>query len=64
MDAIGGSSAGVYINNKVRVASLFRGVTDPVLFDGKVKDMFLDVAKEWSAIECPLPQDRLSVQGA
>ena len=47
VDAIGGSAAGVYINNKVRVASLFRGVTDPALFEAKVKDMFLDLAKEW-----------------
>ena len=49
VDAIGGSSAGVYINNKVRVASLFRGVAEksPELFDSKVKNMFLDVAKEW-----------------
>lgn len=47
LDAIGGSSAGVYINNKVRVASLFRGITDPAVFDAKVKNMFLDVAKEY-----------------
>ena len=49
VDAIGGSSAGVYINNKVRVASLFRGVEEnaPELFDSRVKNMFLDVAKEW-----------------
>ena len=47
VDAIGGSAAGVYINNKVRVASLFRGVTDPAIFDAKVKGMFLDLAKEW-----------------
>jgi predicted NBD/HSP70 family sugar kinase len=47
VDAIGGSAAGVYINNKVRVASLFRGVTDPALFAAKVEGMFLDLAKEW-----------------
>ena len=27
VDAIGGSSAGVYVNNRVKVASLFRGVS-------------------------------------
>lgn len=48
VDAIGGSAAGVYINNKVRVASLFRGVTDPAVFDVQVKGMFLDLAKEWN----------------
>ena len=26
VDAIGGSAAGVYVNNRVKVASLFRGV--------------------------------------
>jgi len=29
VDAIGGSAAGVYVNNEVRVASLFRGVPRP-----------------------------------
>lgn len=47
VDAIGGSSAGVYIGNKVRVASLFRGVTDRTVFDREVKDMFLRLAEEW-----------------
>lgn len=47
VDAIGGSSAGVYIGNKVRVASLFRGVTDREVFDREVKDMFLRLAEEW-----------------
>lgn len=47
LDAIGGSSAGVYISNTVRVASLFRGITDPAVFNAKVKNMFLDVAKEY-----------------
>ena len=28
VDAIGGSSAGVYVNNEVRAASLFRGVSE------------------------------------
>lgn len=47
VDAIGGSSAGVYVNNKVRIASLFRGVTDPAVFDAKVRDMFVELAKEY-----------------
>jgi predicted NBD/HSP70 family sugar kinase len=45
VDAIGGSSAGVYVNNKVRVASLFRGITDDTVFDSQVRDIFLDLAK-------------------
>jgi len=47
VDAIGGSSAGVYVNNKVRVASLFRGITDVNIFDSQVRDMFLDLAKSY-----------------
>lgn len=47
VDAIGGSSAGVYVNNKVRIASLFRGVTDQAVFDAKVRDMFVGLAQEY-----------------
>jgi predicted NBD/HSP70 family sugar kinase len=47
VDAIGGSSAGVYVNNKVRVASLFRGITDPSVFDAQVRDIFVDLAKSY-----------------
>ena len=47
VDAIGGSSAGVYVNNKVRVASLFRGITDAALFDAQVRDLFVDLAKSY-----------------
>jgi len=47
VDAIGGSSAGVYVNNKVRVASLFRGVTDPAVFGTQVRDMFVDLARSY-----------------
>ena len=47
VDAIGGSSAGVYVNNKVRIASLFRGITDANIFDSQVRDIFLDLAKSY-----------------
>jgi len=46
VDAIGGSSAGIYIDNKVMVASLFRAVP-PVVFAGKVKPLFLNLQREW-----------------
>ena len=45
VDAIGISSAGVYVNNKIMVASLFLKVSNED-FDKKVKTMYLDVAKE------------------
>ena len=44
VDAIGVSSAGVYINNRVMVASLFRGIS-PELFEKKIKPLFLDLQK-------------------
>ncbi len=46
VDAIGGSSAGVYIDNQVRIASLFRGVPEDI-FERRVRPMFLDLRKAW-----------------
>lgn len=46
VDAIGGSSAGVYVNNEVRVASLFRGVSDAD-FESKVRRIFFDLKDRW-----------------
>jgi len=45
VDAIGGSSAGIYINNRPMIASLFRGV--PREQFGKVKCLFLRIRDEW-----------------
>jgi predicted NBD/HSP70 family sugar kinase len=46
VDAIGGSSAGIYIDNKVMVASLFRFVPADE-FAAKVKPLFLRLQQEW-----------------
>ncbi len=48
VDAIGVSSAGVYVDNRIMVASLFLKVSDED-FDKKVKNMYIDVAKEIGA---------------
>ena len=45
VDAIGVSSAGVYIDNRIMIASLFLKVSDED-FEKHVKTMYLDVAKE------------------
>ena len=45
VDAIGVSSAGVYIDNKIMVASLFIKVNDED-FEKTVKNMYIDVARE------------------
>ncbi len=49
-DAIGGSAAGIYVNNRAKVASLFRSVPAED-FAAHVKDMFINIGKEWG---CPL----------
>ncbi len=46
IDAIGGSSAGVIVNSEVRVASLFRGITDKKVFATKVRGIFQAIAKK------------------
>ncbi len=56
IDAIGGSAAGVYVNNRVKVASLFRGVAKNV-FDQRVKDMFLEIKKLWNNVPFEIVND-------
>ncbi len=46
VDAIGGSAAGVYVDNEVRAASLFRGVSRED-FDRRIRRLFLDLKREW-----------------
>ncbi len=49
VDAIGGSAAGDYVDNQVRVASLFRGVSEED-FKKHVRNIFLDLRREWNDI--------------
>ncbi len=44
LDAIGGSSAGIYIDNRPMVASLFRGI--PAERYQEIRDLFLRIRKE------------------
>jgi predicted NBD/HSP70 family sugar kinase len=44
VDAIGGSSAGVYIDNRAMIASLFRGIQKERF--GEVREMFLRIGRE------------------
>ena len=55
-DAIGGSAAGVYVNNEVRVASLFRGVSEDD-FEKRVRRMFFGLQKEWRGIPFEVVND-------
>lgn len=56
VDAIGGSAAGVYVNNEVRVASLFRGVSDAD-FEARVRRIFFDLKKDWGGIPLVVVND-------
>ncbi|MCX8157657.1 MAG: ROK family protein [Verrucomicrobiae bacterium] len=56
VDAIGGSAAGVYVNNRVKVASLFRGVP-PDLFQSRVKDLFLEIRRAWNNLPLEVVND-------
>jgi predicted NBD/HSP70 family sugar kinase len=56
VDAIGGSAAGVYVNNRVKAGSLFRGVPEDA-FNARVKGLFLDVRKAWNDVPFEVVND-------
>ena len=56
VDAIGGSAAGVYVNNRVKAGSLFRGVPLDV-FEDRVKDLFMNVRKAWNDVPLEVVND-------
>jgi predicted NBD/HSP70 family sugar kinase len=56
VDAIGGSAAGVYVNNRVKVGSLFRGVPEEI-FNTRVRDLFLEVRKAWHDVPFEVVND-------
>jgi predicted NBD/HSP70 family sugar kinase len=56
VDAIGGSAAGVYVNNRVKAGSLFRGVPQD-LFDARVRDLFLEVKNAWNGVPLDVVND-------
>jgi predicted NBD/HSP70 family sugar kinase len=56
VDAVGGSAAGVYVNNEVRVASLFRGVPAD-LFDQHIRRMFFTLQARWGGVPFEVAND-------
>ncbi len=56
VDAIGGSAAGVYVNNRVKAGSLFRGVP-PDLFESRVKGIFFEVKEAWKGVPFEVVND-------
>jgi predicted NBD/HSP70 family sugar kinase len=56
VDAIGGSAAGVFVNNQVKVASLFRSVPRDA-FDRRVKDLFFEIQQTWGGVPLEVVND-------
>ena len=56
VDAIGGSAAGVYVNNEVRAASLFSGVP-PVLLEQHNRRMFFTLQERWGGVPFEVAND-------
>ena len=56
VDAIGGSAAGIYINNQPRVGSLYRGIS-PKDFKESIRPLFYELKAEWGDIPFELAND-------
>ena len=56
VDAIGGSAAGIYVNNEVRVASLFRGIS-PEVFEREIRHLFLNLRQRWNGVPFDVAND-------
>jgi predicted NBD/HSP70 family sugar kinase len=56
VDAIGGSAAGIYIDNEPRVASLFRGVADAD-FRQQIRPLFHEIQKSFGNIPFVVAND-------
>ena len=56
VDAIGGSSAGVYVNNEVRAASLFRGVSEED-FERHIRRVFFTLRERWGGVPFEVVND-------
>ncbi len=56
VDAIGGSAAGVYVNNEVRVGSLYRSVPRE-LFDTRIRRLFFDLQAAWGGVPFEVVND-------
>jgi predicted NBD/HSP70 family sugar kinase len=56
VDAIGVSAAGIYIDNRVMVASLFKEIPEE-LFEKKIKNIFLDIKKVMGNVPLEVSND-------
>ncbi len=57
VDAIGVSAAGIYINNRAMVASLFRSIPED-LFESRINDIFLNIRDtQWPGVPIAVAND-------
>jgi predicted NBD/HSP70 family sugar kinase len=56
VDAVGGSAAGVYVGNEVRVGSLYRAVPRD-LFDSRVRRLFFELQAAWGGVPFEVVND-------
>jgi predicted NBD/HSP70 family sugar kinase len=56
VDAIGVSSAGIYVDNRTMVASLFRKVPE-AQFNARIKSIYQDIAKKWGNVPLEVAND-------
>jgi len=64
VDAIGVSAAGIYVDNRVMIASLFRKIPKPD-FNAKIKDVFINIGQEWGVpVEVANDGDVTALAGA
>jgi len=56
IDAIGVSSAGIYVDNRTMVASLFRKVPEAA-FNARIKSIYQDIAKKWGNVPLEVAND-------
>ena len=64
VDAIGVSAAGIYVDNRVMIASLFRKIPKND-FNAKIKDVFINIGREWGVpVEVANDGDVTALAGA
>jgi predicted NBD/HSP70 family sugar kinase len=56
IDAIGVSSAGIYVDNRTMVASLFRKVPEAA-FQARIKSIYQDIARKWGDVPLEVAND-------
>ncbi len=56
VDAIGGSAAGIYIDNQPRIASLFRGLS-PEALESEIRPFFRNFSREWDGVPFQIAND-------